>query len=132
MRVLLTGAAGFIGYHLARRLLARGDEVIGLDNFNAYYDVALKRDRVKSLTEIGTVNFVTADIADRAMVEKVFKTARFDAVVNLAAQAGVRYSIENPRAYIDANVVGFLNILEGARNYHAGHLSSPQRAQFTG
>lgn len=122
MRILVTGAAGFIGFHLARRLVARGDEVVGLDNFNPYYDVALKKARVEKLKELGQLQFHYADLADRETLESIFKAGRFDAIVNLAAQAGVRYSIENPRAYIDANIVGFLNVLEGARNHQVGHL----------
>jgi len=125
MRILVTGAAGFIGFHLATRLLERGDTVVGVDDMNAYYDVTLKEARLARLRDgraKGTFELVRADIADRAAVEKVFGSGRFDAVVNLAAQAGVRYSIENPHAYIDANVVGFLNILEGARHHGAGHL----------
>jgi UDP-glucuronate 4-epimerase len=122
MRVLVTGAAGFIGYHVARRLLARGDRVVGLDNFNAYYEVALKESRAAHLNEMPGLEMVRADLADRTSIDRVFETGRFDAVVNLAAQAGVRYSMENPRAYVEANICGFLNVLEGARNNAAGHL----------
>ena len=122
MRILVTGAAGFIGYHLAQRLLARGDEVVGVDNLNAYYDVGLKEARLGRLTPHAKFAFHRVDIADQAAVEKVFATGRFDAVINLAAQAGVRYSIENPRAYVEANVVGFTNILEGVRHHKSGHL----------
>src|SRR4051812_2743528 len=120
MRILVTGAAGFIGFHLARRLIRRDDEVVALDNFNPYYDVALKKARVEKLKETGKLDFVTADLTDRKAMDQVFQTGRFDAIVNLAAQAGVRYSIQNPRAYIDANIVGFANILEGARNHTSG------------
>jgi UDP-glucuronate 4-epimerase len=124
MRILLTGAAGFIGFHLANRLLERGDEVVGLDNLNGYYDPSLKMARLEQLRHPlpGRFEFVQADIADRDAMEKVFASGKFDAIVNLAAQAGVRYSLENPRAYVDANVVGFMNILEGARHYGTGHL----------
>jgi UDP-glucuronate 4-epimerase len=122
MRILVTGAAGFIGFHVARRLLERGDAVVGVDNFNAYYDVALKEARAARLPAAGRFELVRADIADRAAMEGVFAGGRFDAVVNLAAQAGVRYSVENPHAYVEANVVGFLNILEGARRHGTGHL----------
>ena len=122
MRVLVTGAAGFIGYCVARRLLERGDEVVGLDNLNAYYDVSLKEARLGNLRGLRGFDFVRADLADRAAMAEVFAAGRFDAIVNLAAQAGVRYSIDNPHAYVDANVVGFLNVLEGARTQKTGHL----------
>jgi UDP-glucuronate 4-epimerase len=120
MKILVTGAAGFIGFHLCKRLLERGDTVIGVDNLNGYYDVALKRARLALLPQGGEFNFVEADIADRDAMQRLFEP--FGAIVNLAAQAGVRYSIENPRTYVDANVVGFVNILEGARHHGAGHL----------
>ena len=122
MRILVTGAAGFIGFHLSRRLLERGDHVTGLDNLNAYYDVSLKQARLDLLHQSRNFGFVQADLADREAMEKVFAGVRFDAVVNLAAQAGVRYSLENPHAYVDANVVGFLNILEAVRRHGTGHL----------
>ena len=122
MRVLVTGAAGFIGFHLANRLLERGDSVVGLDDLNAYYDVRLKQARLDRLKPQKRFDFVLADLADDAAIEKTFASGRFDAIVNLAAQAGVRYSLENPRAYVDANVKGFLNILEGARRHGTGHL----------
>ena len=122
MRILVTGAAGFIGFHLARRLLERGDAVVGLDNLNNYYDVSLKEARLAILRDSKIFEFAKADLADHAAVKGVFSSGRFDAVVNLAAQAGVRYSIENPHAYVDANVVGFLNILEAARHHGTGHL----------
>ena len=121
MRVLVTGAAGFIGYHLAQKLLARGDKVVGLDNLNAYYDVKLKEARLERLKKPG-FEFVRAELADEKKIDEVFATGRFDAIVNLAAQAGVRYSLENPRAYVDANVKGFLNIIEGARQHGTNHL----------
>lgn len=123
MKVLVTGAAGFIGYHLSEALLARGDQVIGLDNLNHYYDVNLKLARLDKLKQQSGFEFVRADLADRAAIEQVFIDHKFDRVVNLAAQAGVRYSIENPRAYIDSNIVGFLNILEGCRHSKVAHLS---------
>jgi UDP-glucuronate 4-epimerase len=118
----VTGAAGFIGFHLANRLLERGDSVVGLDDLNAYYDVRLKQARLDRLKPQKRFEFVLADLADDAAIEKTFASGRFDAIVNLAAQAGVRYSLENPRAYVDANVKGFLNILEGARRHGTGHL----------
>src|SRR5690348_8815698 len=117
MRVLVTGAAGFIGFHLARRLLARGDEVHGVDNLNAYYDPALKQARLELLRESPAFRFALASLEDRAAMESVFSAGRFDAVVNLAAQAGVRHSLVNPRAYIAANVDGFMNVLEGVREH---------------
>jgi UDP-glucuronate 4-epimerase len=122
MRILVTGAAGFIGFHLAARLLERGDAVVGVDNLNAYYDVSLKEGRLARLRGREGFDFVRGDIADRGAMERVFASGRFDAVVNLAAQAGVRYSVENPYAYIESNVVGFLNVLEGARHHGTGHL----------
>jgi len=121
MKILLTGAAGFIGFHLARRLLDRGDQVVGVDNMNAYYDPRLKEARAGLLKGAG-FTLERVDIADRPAMERVFANGRFDAVVNLAAQAGVRYSIENPHAYVEANVVGFMNVLEGARRHGTGHL----------
>jgi len=122
LRVLVTGAAGFIGSTLAKKLLDRGDQVVGIDNLNDYYDVSLKEARLGRLTEKTTFQFMQMDIADRAALAKLFKESAFDVVVNLAAQAGVRYSIENPAAYIDANLVGFGNILEGCRHSGVGHL----------
>lgn len=122
MKVLVTGTAGFIGNALALRLLDRGDEVIGIDNLNDYYDVNLKRARLARVTDHAAFTDVRADIADRAAMEEVFATHKPDRVVNLAAQAGVRYSIENPHAYVDTNLVGFINILEGCRHHGVGHL----------
>jgi UDP-glucuronate 4-epimerase len=122
MKILVTGAAGFIGFHLAAKLLARGDEVVGLDNLNDYYDVSLKQARLDRLHPHTGFSFVRADLADDGAIGAVFDAPKFDAIVNLAAQAGVRYSIENPRAYVDANVKGFLNILEGARRQNTRHL----------
>ena len=122
MRVLVTGTAGFIGNALALRLLARGDEVIGVDNLNDYYDVNLKKARLARATAHARFTDVRADLEDRDAIEAAFATYKPQRVVNLAAQAGVRYSIENPRAYVDSNVVGFLNILEGCRHHGVEHL----------
>jgi UDP-glucuronate 4-epimerase len=122
VKVLVTGAAGFIGMHVSQILLARGDQVVGLDNLNDYYDPQLKRNRLARLTPLPGFSFVQMDVADRAGVEQLFAQQKFDRVVHLAAQAGVRYSIQNPHAYIDSNIVGFINILEGCRHNAAGHL----------
>ena len=122
MQILVTGAAGFIGSTLSMRLLERGDTVVGVDNLNDYYDVGLKQARLARLTVNPRFRFVFADIVDRKAMGELFAGGRFDAVVHLAAQAGVRYSMENPMAYIDANLVGFGNILEGARHGKTGHL----------
>jgi len=122
MKILVTGAAGFIGFHLCRRLLARGDEVVGLDNLNDYYDVRLKRDRLAQLTAHDRFRFVEMDLADRPGMADLFAREGFRRVVNLAAQAGVRYSLENPHAYVDANLVGFVNVLEGCRHNGVEHL----------
>ena len=119
---MITGAAGFIGSTLVHRLLERGDIVSGIDNLNDYYDVSLKEARLARLTSSDQFNFVKADIADRDVMSNLFSSHDFDVVVNLAAQAGVRYSIDNPAAYIDANLVGFGNILEGCRHNAVGHL----------
>jgi UDP-glucuronate 4-epimerase len=119
---MITGAAGFIGSTLAKRLLERGDTVIGVDNLNDYYDVSLKEARLARLTSSSHFSFIKADIADRDVMSALFAGNAFDSVVNLAAQAGVRYSIENPAAYIDANLVGFGNILEGCRQGGIRHL----------
>lgn len=122
MKVLVTGTAGFIGSALAERLLARGDEVIGIDNLNDYYDVQLKRDRLSRLIDKPGFIDIRCNLEDREAVENVFKTHRPDRVVNLAAQAGVRYSLVNPHAYVDSNITGFLNILEGCRHYGTENL----------
>ncbi len=137
MKILVTGSAGFIGYHLTKRLLERGDEVVGVDNINDYYDVALKYGRLKELgisedaqewgRRVDSLlykrhSFYRVDLADKEAIEEIFKAESFDAVVNLAAQAGVRYSIENPDIYVQSNVVGFLNILEGCRHFGVKNL----------
>ena len=121
--VLITGTAGFIGYHLAELCLARGHRVVGFDVVNDYYDVRLKEDRLKRLADKPGFAFVRADLADRAAVERAFADHKPSHVVNLAAQAGVRYSLENPRAYVDSNLVGFVNILEACRHGGVSHLA---------
>ncbi len=122
MKVLVTGAAGFIGFHLTRRLLDRGDSVVGIDNLNDYYPVTLKRARLAQIGDNPRFRFEQMDIADRKALPELFAAEKFDAVVNLAAQAGVRYSIENPWAYVDSNLVGFVNVLECCRHYPVRHL----------
>ena len=122
MTVLVTGAAGFIGFHLSRRLIAEGVEVVGLDNLNDYYDVQLKKDRLAILLKAPNFTFVELDLVDTLGMEKLFQEYSFQRVVNLAAQAGVRYSLENPKAYVDSNLSGFLNILEGCRHNRVEHL----------
>ncbi|MEO7940196.1 MAG: SDR family NAD(P)-dependent oxidoreductase, partial [Burkholderiaceae bacterium] len=122
MKILVTGAAGFIGMTTTLRLLDRGDEVVGLDNLNDYYDVSLKQSRLDRLTSHPSFRFIKADVADRDGVETLFATEKFDRVIHLAAQAGVRYSLQNPHAYVDSNIVGFMNILEGCRHNQVGHL----------
>ncbi|MCG8337459.1 MAG: NAD-dependent epimerase [Proteobacteria bacterium] len=120
-KILITGAAGFIGFHLSMQLLERGDQVVGIDNLNDYYDVNLKKDRLKLLQEYEDFEFVKGDISDRSGIEELFKNGNFDKVVNLAAQAGVRYSLKNPHAYVDSNIVGFVNLLEGCRYNNVKH-----------
>jgi UDP-glucuronate 4-epimerase len=120
--VLVTGAAGFIGFHLCRRLLQENVQVTGLDNLNPYYDVRLKKDRLDQILSSPDFKFVEMDLADRSGMQTLFANNRFDVVVNLAAQAGVRYSLENPHAYVDSNLVGFVNILEGCRHGAVKHL----------
>ncbi|TAL39104.1 MAG: NAD-dependent epimerase [Spirochaetes bacterium] len=122
MKILVTGAAGFIGYFTAKRLLDEGHEVVGLDNFNSYYDVSLKESRAFLLDAYANFEMKRVDLADAAAVEGVFKDASFSHVVHLAAQAGVRYSLENPRAYVESNLMGFVNILECCRHYRVEHL----------
>ena len=122
MHILVTGSAGFIGYHLSEKLLARGDTVTGLDNLNDYYEVSLKEARLDRLQTQPAFTFIRADLQDRPALEALFTENNFDAVINLAAQAGVRYSLENPHAYIDSNVVGFTYILECCRHHKIGHL----------
>ena len=122
MKILVTGAAGFIGMTTSLRLLARGDEVVGLDNLNDYYEVSLKENRLARLTGHPQFRFVKLDVADRAGMDALFAAEKFDRVIHLAAQAGVRYSLQNPHAYIDSNVVGFTNILEGCRHNGVQHL----------
>ena len=122
MKVLVTGAAGFIGMHVAQRLLERGDEVVGVDNLNAYYDVALKQARLDLLAQHSGFRFVRLDIADTDAVGKLFHREGFQRVVHLAAQAGVRYSLDNPQVYVQSNLVGFVNVLEGCRYGTVEHL----------
>ncbi len=131
MKILVTGAAGFIGSKLSEELLARGDDVVGIDIMNDYYDVRLKEARLQRIddflqskdpTKTGTFRFIKMDLADRQAMEKLFADEQFDKVMNLAAQAGVRYSIENPLSYVDSNIVGFAHILEGCRHNKVKHL----------
>ena len=122
MKILVTGAAGFIGMHVAQRLLERGDEAVGVDNLNDYYDVGLKEARLAQLTQRPGFRFVRLDLAERGAVEQLFAAERFDRVVHLAAQPGVRYSLKNPHAYVESNVLGFLNVLEGCRHNRVAHL----------
>lgn len=120
--ILITGVAGFIGFHLAKSLLDEKYEIIGFDNINNYYDVSLKYARLEILNNYKNFKFIQADLADENSVNNVFKTYKPDIAVNLAAQAGVRYSIENPKAYIDSNIIGFFNVLEACRHYPVKHL----------
>ncbi|PYU93130.1 MAG: capsular biosynthesis protein CpsI [Acidobacteria bacterium] len=121
-KTLVTGSAGFIGFYVAKRLLEKGDRVVGLDNLNNYYDVNLKRARLAQLTAVPAFGFVKMDLADGEGVRQLFQAENFDLVVHLAAQAGVRYSLTNPQAYVDANLVGFANVLEGCRSSKVRHL----------
>ena len=141
MKIFVTGTAGFIGFHLAKKLLERGDEVVGLDNINDYYDVNLKYARLNELginchsqlecesskliqsSKYKNHKFIKTNLENQKVINKLFEDEKFDAVCNLAAQAGVRYSIENPHAYIQSNVVGFMNILEACRNYNVKNLA---------
>jgi UDP-glucuronate 4-epimerase len=120
--VLVTGAAGFIGFHLCRQLLKGGVQITGIDNLNPYYDVGLKKDRLNNILTDPNFKFIQMEMADRSAMQDLFNNNQFDVVVNLAAQAGVRYSIENPHAYVDSNLVGFVNILEGCRHGGVKHL----------
>ncbi|MGI9204984.1 MAG: NAD-dependent epimerase [Woeseiaceae bacterium] len=122
MKILVTGAAGFIGSFTAKQLLERGDTVVGVDNFNDYYDVSLKEARAATLDPFEQFKMIRADIADRGAMDKLFADEKFDKVVHLAAQAGVRYSIENPHSYIESNIVGTMNMLEGCRHHGVQHL----------
>jgi len=122
VKLLVTGAAGFIGFHTARLLLERGDEVVGLDNLNAYYDPALKQARLAILKDYPRFRFAKADVADRDAMETLFRAEKFQRVVHLAAQAGVRYSIENPHIYVHSNITGFLQVIEGCRRTEVEHL----------
>lgn len=121
-KVLVTGAAGFIGFHLAKRLLKEGFQVTGIDNLNPYYDVSLKEARLERLISFENFSFFRTDLSHREEMEKIFINTQFEVVVNLAAQAGVRYSIENPYSYVDSNLVGFINVLEGCRHSNVKHL----------
>ena len=123
MKILVTGAAGFIGFHTSKQLLERGDTVVGLDNFNDYYDVSLKNARAAILDDYDGFSMARIDLADREAMESLFSKEGFDKVIHLAAQAGVRYSIENPHSYIDSNIVGTLHILEGCRHHKVEHLT---------
>jgi UDP-glucuronate 4-epimerase len=122
VKLLVTGAAGFIGYHTAKLLLERGDEVVGLDNLNDYYDPALKNARLDILKAYERFRFIKADLADRTAMQAVFRAHKFQRVVHLGAQAGVRYSLENPHAYVQSNIVGFLEVIEGCRHAQVEHL----------
>jgi UDP-glucuronate 4-epimerase len=122
VKLLVTGAAGFIGFHTAKLLLERGDEVVGLDNLNDYYDPALKEARLEILRSFTRFRFIKADLADRGTTQPLFRAERFQRVVHLAAQAGVRYSLKNPHAYVHSNIVGFLEVIEGCRHTQVEHL----------
>ncbi len=120
---MVTGAAGFIGFHVSQLLLERGDQVVGVDNLNDYYDVRLKRDRLRQLSGQANFSFAEIDVADRHALPELFASERLEVVIHLAAQAGVRYSLENPHAYVDSNLVGFVNILEACRHHGVRHLT---------
>ena len=122
MKILLTGTAGFIGSHVAMRLLERGDEVIGIDNLNDYYDVTLKHARLARFQNHPGYTHITADLADREAIEAAFAVHKPQRVINLAAQAGVRYAAQNPHVYVSSNITGFLHILEGCRHHDVEHL----------
>ncbi|NLJ18273.1 NAD-dependent epimerase [Globicatella sulfidifaciens] len=122
MSILITGSAGFIGMHLSKKLLEQDHKIIGLDNLNDYYDVQLKKDRLEILKKYENFTFYEDDLADRKAIETIFEKENISVVINLAAQAGVRYSLENPHAYVDSNLVGFVNILEGCRHHKIKHL----------
>jgi UDP-glucuronate 4-epimerase len=132
MKILVTGAAGFIGFHTSKVLLERGDTVVGLDNFNDYYDVALKESRAAVLDDYDKFKMVRINLADRDAMEALFAEEKFDKVVHLAAQAGVRYSIENPHSYIESNIVGTLHILEGCRHNDVKHLTYASSSSIYG
>lgn len=120
--ILITGGAGFIGFHLSKLLINQGYTVVGIDNMNEYYDIRLKEGRLNILEDYNNYTFYKIDLKDKESINKLFKEYKFDYVINLAAQAGVRYSIENPYAYVDSNLIGFVNILEACRNYPVKHL----------
>jgi len=122
MKVMVTGAAGFIGYHVSNRLLEDGDEVLGIDNLNDYYDVSLKQARLAQIQEHERFSFHKIDLSNREAIAKLFAEQKPDRVINLAAQAGVRYSLKNPHAYVDSNLIGFVNVLEGCRHHGVKHL----------
>ena len=123
MKHLVTGAAGFIGYHVSERLLSRGDEVVGVDNLSPYYDPVLKQARLDRLQREPGFRFVKLDLTDREATESLFERERFPRVVHLAAQAGVRYSVSHPHSYVGSNVVGFLHVIEGCRHHGVEHLT---------
>jgi UDP-glucuronate 4-epimerase len=122
MTILVTGVAGFIGFQLARKLLKKGQDVVGLDNLNDYYDVSLKEARLRELEEAQGFRFMRLDIAEGNEIDELFAAAKFDVVINLAAQAGVRYSLVNPHAYVRSNIEGFVNVLEACRRHEVRHL----------
>ena len=122
MKILITGSAGFIGFHTAKALCETDNEVTGIDNLNDYYDVALKQARINQLEQLSNFHFIKSDIANHLEIQKLFETQKFDYVIHLAAQAGVRFSLENPHAYLTSNLAGFLNILEACRNHSIKHL----------